>query len=391
MIGVHVAWSALVLFAQVGGETHLGASDARLVEARAALARGDLDKARGLCRESVEKHADAEDRVFEANMLLGAVELKAKRYSPAFRAYHAASLSASLDSGARAAALKGRLRAAAEGKLKPDATQTQEVKTQDAEVDKLRKRRGFNDKARTEARATLARARAVYKLDKDRVRAELADAVGALVLVRGGKVEDGMREAKAFAEKQRPRAVRLVALEALRAGAELGNDLELALDSAFEASALLADRLPEAERRYARAAGVDVLCVRYDEAHGKAACARRERRITGRFTFTDFSRAKAKSSLSEDDLARVHAQLLPALEECLLTAAKRAPDVFLGTDIEVGWVVQPSGRASDLEISPRRVRSDVGDCLDERLGWARYPIYSSDERTTVRIPFHLSN
>ncbi|MCK6547671.1 hypothetical protein L6R52_17605, partial [Myxococcota bacterium] len=181
--------------------------------------------------------------------------------------------------------------------------------------------------------------------------------------------------------------IRRVALEALVAAAR--DDLDALTAATLRLNAAEADGLGAEARPYHRRRGLDALCTRYDAAHGAGACARLEHERTGRWSFTDHTRARPRRELSSADLAAVHQQLLPAIEDCIRVAAKADPEQFRDTDLRISWTVQPKGHASDEEIAPKRYDASLGPCVRERLAWARYRRYTSGERKNVTIPYHL--
>src|SRR5688500_5034918 len=94
--------------------------DAVMKEAKQALARSDLDSARTLCRDAVSESGDGLEgalRRARAQGLCGEVELKAKHFDDAARAFHDAAISANDDVRLRRKMLDLRARAATEGKM----------------------------------------------------------------------------------------------------------------------------------------------------------------------------------------------------------------------------------------------------------------------------------
>ncbi len=325
-----------------------------------------------------------------AALVEGESQLKAKDAAAAVRSFREAAVRADGDPRLRRRALELRAKAAREAKMSAELKRVEQIKTHDAFLDAAKRRRNLTPADRVETFQKLDEASADYRADRDGDRLEMIKAIRALLSVRSGELEDGVKLAQAIvASEKSGRSARSIALEALWAAAEAQKDLEAAVTAALALNALINEHKTDEQRRYARVSGLDALCTRYDAKSGNGACARLEKKTTGRFTFTDHSRGSTRRELSDADLSRVHAQLLPALEDCVLSAAKRAPDAFVNSDVEIAWAIQPKGNASDLEVTPKRIRADVEGCVTERLSWARYPRSRSQERKAVRVPYHL--
>lgn len=320
----------------------------------------------------------------------GTAALKSKQYDTALRLFREASALADDDARLRNKTLGLRARAAKEAKATAETDRLKELREADAVLESAKKKRNLDEKQLTELVANLDKAASTYRADHDNEHADLARAIRVLVSVRSGKLEMSGEAHTLSQNEKRGRGARKVALEALWYVAESQKDLEAAATSALELNALIAQSRPEDQRRYVRTYGLDALCTRYDaEKKSVGACARLEKKVTGQYTFTDLSRVAPKRELGEADIAHVHAQLLPAIEDCVLTAAKKALDAFVNTDVEIAWAIQPKGVVTDVEITPKRLRSDLESCVSERLSWARYPRYTSQERKAVRVPYHL--
>jgi hypothetical protein len=366
--------------------------DTLMKKAREALAKQNLDEARASAEQALQKAGDPPEggtRTANAHALIGDVEQKKKRPKTAAQAFKAAAHAAAGDASLRKRMLAKRRAAALEGQWTDEVERIDKIFGHDSTLDEARKRPWVGKEKRAETRVKLAQGASEYARDKDAARAELANAVRALVSVQSGAPEEGVPEAKAIAEKKGGKAARMVALEALWIGAGKTNDLEASARAALELNALRAEQMPQAQRRYARMKGLDQLCDKYDHEHKAGACARLERQVTGTYTLRDLSKDKPKKELSETDLDRAHAAFLPALEDCVLTQARSAPDTYSQTDIQISWAIQPQGTVSDVEIAPKRYKDDLTPCVSERLAWLRYPRYTSPERKSVTIPYHL--
>lgn len=328
------------------------------------------------------------DRAREA-LVRGESELKSDP-AAAVRSFREASSQASDDPRLRKRALELRAKAAREAKMPVEQKKIELLKTHDVLLETLRRRKSFAAAERADLEKKLEAAADDYREDRDTDRVEMTKATRALLSIRSGELEAGIKLAQAVAsDEKKSRAARSIALEALWNAGEAEKNLEAAVTAALALNGLINESKTDEQRRYARVTGLDALCTRYDAKSGTGSCARLEKKTTGRFTFTDHSRGSTRRELSDADLQRVHSQLLPALEDCVLTAAKKAPDVFVNSDVEIAWAIQPKGNATDLEVTPKRVRPDVEGCVGERLSWARYPRFKSQERKAVRVPYHL--
>lgn len=355
-------------------------------DADAAIARGALDAAIVLARQAAKVSSEDPARAIRAHMLAGDLELKRKRPVNAARRYRDAAHLTIADPVARRRATSKRRAALATAKSAKRLAHATKLVEADALVREAEQspRRPARGRA---LRAKLADAAALYRRDRDLVFADRALAARALVAARSGAIDEALAEASPLTARSQPPSIRRVALEALVAAA--GRDLDALTAATLDLNAAEAETLPEARRRHHRRRGLDALCGRYDRAHAPGACARLEHERTGSWTFTDRSRERPRRELSDADVAVVHAQLLPALEACLRVAAKADPEQFRGTDVRIGWTIQPMGLVSDEEIAPKRYRGALEPCVRERLSWARYPRYTSGERKSVTIPYHL--
>jgi hypothetical protein len=362
-------------------------------KAQALLAKSDLEEARAAAKEAFTKCGDPPEggqHAMRAKALLGEIEVKRKRFKTAAHEFKEAMRFALDDHHARGRMLAKR-RAAyekASDKLRMDLAD--QIAKHDA-VLLATLRKPFNPEGkRAEVRAQLASAMAVYKAEEDPIHVQWAAAARALVSAKSGAPDEALQEARPIADdKNTYRAVRATALEAIQSAALAKEDVDAATRAALMLNAALSESMPEDRRRYVRMKGLDTLCGRYEGEHGAGSCARLERESTGRYTFTDLSVGRVRKELSDDDLDRAHRQFLPAIEDCVLTSARANRDAYQSTDIQISWAIQPKGQASDIDIKPKRYERELMPCVEERIAWFRYPRYTSPERKTVTIPYHL--
>lgn len=386
--GLLVAVGGVPVRAQAPGEF-----DALFARARDALQKSDLSLARSLCRQAFERSGDPPGggpNSSHAMELCGDVAMKQRRFRGAHRAFKRAAASSVSDRASRRRLLRKRRRAAREARLALEVERVHEIVRHDAAVDALMHQTSISARRRDEIRSAIDAAIQIYREDGDLSSERLATAVRALAFARAGLHEDAFADASTLAwAPENSKIVRSCALEATWISGAALERFDAAARAAVELNALRHEGLPEAKRRYARIRGLDAVCARYEETRAPGSCARLERDVTGAYTFTDFSIPRPKRELSDGDVERVHTQFLPAIEDCVREAARRSPDTYVGSELRIGWAIQPRGRATDVEIAPRRYKDDLEGCVTERVGWLRYPRFFSGERKTVTVPYRL--
>lgn len=158
-----------------------------------------------------------------------------------------------------------------------------------------------------------------------------------------------------------------------KAKGDVEGHVRLALRDQDVATATLSD----AERFYARTKELDVACPAYDAAMGPGACRALEKKVTGRWTFKDWSRESAGQGLSADVVRRVNEHFSPLLQDCLAEQARRMtpPDA---QRFDVRWVVVNDGRVAEAHL--RRDLDDVplAHCLRAQFAAWRYPRYEGE-------------
>ncbi len=351
---------------------------------RAALAKKSFDEAADSCMRALAavkgKEPLEEARVHE---LCGDVEVKRERHLEAAKRYAAGARIAGEDLKYRRKLLFLRKQEAQRAKADKSVELANDLLEADRTLDQVVRRPRRSGDALEKTLSALADAAQVYRRDRDPDRAEEALALRALVLVRSAKPDDGLRAAeRVVAKSSAPKRAAIIAHEAKTWALMDRGDAEGAAGSAIMFNHL---RSPEQ-----RSPLLDRACHLYDKANGDGSCARLEIKLTGDVTFTDFSLGKRKSELTDADIERVHAEALPALEDCVLSAARRDPEFFRGVDVQLSWTIDAEGRATDVEMSPNRNKKDIMPCAGPRIAKLRYPKVFSKERKNVTIPYHLN-
>jgi hypothetical protein len=350
---------------------------------RAAMAKRSFDEAADACRRALRLARGMEPLERAANLALcGDVESRRERHLEAAKKYAEAARLARPDLRLRRKLLNQRKKEAERAKAENSTALANEVLEADRTLDQVLRRPRRAGEGLDKTLESLAEAAQTYRRDRDTDRAEEALALRALVLVRSQKPDDGLRAAERAASKRNLSRFAALVVHEARAYAFLEKgEVENGVHAAIEYSNL--------KNPGGRTPILDRACQRYDQENGAGKCTRLEIRMTGEPTFTDFSIGRRKAELSEEDIERVHAQALPALEDCVLDAAKKEPEFYRNVDIELSWVIDAEGRAKDVDIVPQRNKPDIMPCAEARLSRLRYPKVYSRERKNVTIPYHL--
>jgi tetratricopeptide (TPR) repeat protein len=365
---------------------------ASLMDATRSLVKTNkVDEASERCLEA-RRAGSALGPLEEAKALelCGQIEERRDRFLGAADRYASGARLASQDLRLRQRLLSSRRRAADRAK----AQKSVELATAVLEADRALKQtmlRPRREGAALEATlAALAKAERTYRSDGDRDRAQEARAVRALVLARSKRPDDAERIATKVVEADRraPGAER-IAHEALATVLLERDDLEQAVRSAIRFNQLRNQTLPEEKRYRTRAPILARICAKLEQRTRPGQCTRLEIELAGEPTFTDFSAGRRKPELTDEDIERVHAEALPAVEACVLGAAKKEPELYRGVDIELTWAIDSEGRAVEVDLTPQRNREDIMPCASARLERVRYPKAVSRERKTVVIPYRI--
>lgn len=136
---------------------------------------------------------------------------------------------------------------------------------------------------------------------------------------------------------------------------------------------------------HTRSALTHQVCTLVDARSGKGTCLAAESAAGLPRTYRDLSRTAPTPALSDAAVADAQAEYGALLEGCARRAAETDP-AATGVNLELLWVVQPSGRADSLEMEPRRLRgTPLEACLRDALAVFRYPPYRSEERRVVTL------
>jgi hypothetical protein len=349
---------------------------------RTAMAKRSFDEAADACRRALRIATTKEPLERASNLALcGEVESKRERPLEASKRYAEAARLARPDLRLRRKLLTQRKREAERAKAENSKALADEVLEADRTLDQVARRPRREGQSLDKTLESLAEAAQTYRRDRDSDRAEEALALRALVLVRSQKPDDGLRAAERVVKQKLSKYAALVVHEARAYALLEKGDLENGVRAALEYSHL---RNPGG-----RTPILDRACALFDKENGEGKCTRLEIKMNGEPTFTDFSTGKRKSELSQDDIDKVHSQALPALEDCVLSAARKEPEFYRNVDIELSWVIDAEGRAQDVEVVPNRNKKDIMPCAQSRLSRLRYPKVYSRERKNVTIPYHL--
>lgn len=168
------------------------------------------------------------------------------------------------------------------------------------------------------------------------------------------------------------------ALGKLIGHARSNNDVDGAVKLALREVQVVADTLPDDEKRWARTPTLDQACLSYDATHAVGACRFLEKKTLGRWTFHDYSREKPSGEgLSAEQVRMVNDHFGPLLQECLAEQAKRMmpPDA---QRFDVRWVVFNDGRVGEAHLRRDLDQTPLANCLREQFGWWRYPRYEGE-------------
>jgi hypothetical protein len=372
-----------------------------LAEAREAERAGEPVRAlEALRRATLEAgEVDGGPRTARALLEEGRIELAQKQPKTAlaaFRHAHAASADAF---GLRSMACARRIEAAASsGASAIEEKLCREARERDQKVLARVWSPAVAAAERKTAERELDEAARAYETSGDAPHAIWTRAVKARLLAWSGETEAALEAAGKLLDAEHvPAFARKRALEAGHRASVVTKDLDgetryLLLLNALQQDAATPPVSPEV-RRYARTQLLESACVRFDRSHGAGSCARLARDVTGNYSFHDHSRGRPKRSLSAQDLEQAQAQYLPLLVECIDGAARAASSddpLFEDASLTIGWVVDARGLAIEPEISPHRYQAVLGGCVEERLGWFRYPrSIDTAERQSVSMPYDL--
>ena len=350
--------------------------------ARAALAKKSFDEAAQSCHRAL-RLVRGKDPLDQAAVLelCGDVEVRRERHLEAAKRYAEAARAARPNLKLRRKLLNRRKAEAARAKAERGTALANEVLEADRTLDQVMRRPRRAGESLDKTLSSLAEAAQTYRRDRDNERAEEALALRALVLVRSEKAEDGLRAAERVVSKKPSKYAAILAHEARAWALMERGDVDDAARAAIQYSSL---RNPGG-----RTPILDRACNLYDKEKGDGQCTRLEIKLTGDATFTDFSTGRRKQELTDEDIERVHAQALPALEDCVLSAAKREPEFYRSVEIEVSWSIDSEGRAVDIDLAPSRNKKDILPCAQARILRLRYPKVVSRERKNVVIPYRL--
>jgi hypothetical protein len=345
-----------------------------LADAQAALKAKKLDDARAAAQKATSEAATLEGEArFQAHQLATKVELTAANAEGAEAAARAwlfacgpekldACRTAALTALASAAKVKG-----ADKKLAREVNELRDAELCAVKAEKL-------DKPAPCEATTLTLARR----SKDEVLEQ------RLLLGQALREDDApkqvrlLEKAEASCTRAQCSGLRRRALGKLIAQARSNNDVDGAVKLALREVQVIAETLPDDEKRWARTATLDQTCLSYDATHAVGACRFLEKKTLGRWTFHDYSREKPSGEgLSADQVRMVNDHFAPLLQECLAEQARRMmpPDA---QRFEVRWVVFNDGRVGEAHLRRDLDQTPLAVCLRAQFAGWRYPRYEGE-------------
>ncbi len=345
-----------------------------LADAQAALKAKKPDDARAAAKKATSEamSLDGEAR-FQAHQLATKVELtsaSADAAETAARAWLAACGPEKLDA-CRTAALAGLASAAkvkgADKKLAREVNERRDAERCAVKAEKP-------DKPAPCEGATLALAR--------RSKDELLEQ--RLMLGQALREDDALKQARLLEKAEAActlaqcSGLRRRALGKLIALARSNNEVDGAVKLALHEVEIIAETLPDDEKRWARTATLDQTCLSYDARHAVGACRFLEKKTLGRLTFHDYSReAPSGEGLSAEQVSMVNEHFAPLLQDCLVEQAKRMtpPDA---QRFEVRWVVFNDGRVGEAHLRRDLDQTPLAKCLRAQFAGWRYPRYEGE-------------
>ena len=185
--------------------------------------------------------------------------------------------------------------------------------------------------------------------------------------------------AQLAAQFKEPKAagVRLAALEAVAAQKLADGEHEAAVRALIDGHQGLVAAVDSSLRRWVRSPAFDATCVAFDEKTKPGTCRALERKLTGGWTFRDFSRQVAGEALSADAVRQVNEHYNPLIQECLTAQARRmtapASDTW-----EVKWIVLNDGRVTEVTMRQDFGSATLASCMKAQFAWWRYPRYEGE-------------
>lgn len=331
----------------------------------------------------------AEEESVRAAMKAGDEAMKAEQFVQATKHYREAAQLNTRPGTLRRRAQDRRRRALTKQKKKKAAKAVAKLQKADQKLYVLHRYPKRTKRKAQEASKELEKLSADYRADGDDNFAQLAIAVRALVLARSGFRDDALEIAKNLRRAASKRS-RSIAMKAQYYALAPTEDVKAAAAAAVHFANLHAETFAEPLTLYVRPPELDRACKKYDEAEGQGACAKLQLKLVDRVFLRDFSQGRRRNGqLTQADLDRVHAQVLPWLESCVLDAAREDQERFYDTDLKISWVVSAFGTPDQIKVKPSRYETDLAKCLTEVIPSFRYPRVRSQELSSVAVPYRL--
>ena len=245
--------------------------------------------------------------------------------------------------------------------------------------------------------ACWSQAESVYRREHDELMRQ------KLVLLRArhaahkneASAEHFFAEAAELCAEPRCATVHNQVLDSYASWALAQKKLPLVLELRLKQDELASRNQSPEKRSYARSARTDAACSAVEADEGPGACRALERKITGRWTFHDWSAQLIPGDLPEDLVRRSNEDFSITLQDCFHDEAGRLPPPSptmgpVAASFKVQWMITGEGRVDQVHLAPPA--DDAGPlatCLRQRfLAW-RYP-RSKGENQHVEQGFTVS-
>jgi hypothetical protein len=154
---------------------------------------------------------------------------------------------------------------------------------------------------------------------------------------------------------------------------------EEAATARLQQNQLQAETVPADKRRYTRSRALDQACNKLDEDKGAGSCRALELKVTGAWTFHDWS-AKNEGGLGKERILQVNDEFAVTLQDCFHEQALRLPVPSTAT-YQLSWMIGNDGHVAQVHVMPHD--NDDGPlavCLRDRFSVWRYPRYEGENQ-----------
>ncbi|MBS2032658.1 MAG: hypothetical protein JST54_32590 [Deltaproteobacteria bacterium] len=243
----------------------------------------------------------------------------------------------------------------------------------------------------------IAQAESVYRREHDELMRQ------KVVLIRArhaahkeeASAERLFSEAAELCDAPRCATVRNQALDAYASWAQAQKKLPLVFELRLKQDELASRSQAPEKRSYVRSPRTDSACSAVEADQGPGACRQLERKVTGRWTFHDWSAQLIPGDLPEDLVRRSNEDFNITLQDCFHDEAGRLPPPSptsgpVSASYKVQWMVTLEGRVDQVHLAPPADDSGpLATCLRQRFVAWRYP-RSKGENQHVEQGFTVS-